>query len=83
MAALVHVHAYYRVISGGSLTKNYHLPVEEMLLENVRRESAVNVPSRGAELIVFVLRMSLKHATLPELALVRRGPRRCSSRPTG
>ena len=70
--SLVHVHAYYRVISGGSLTKNYHLPVEEMLLENVRRESAVNVPSRGAELIVFVLRMSLKHATLPELALVRR-----------
>lgn len=71
--ALVHVHAYYRVISGGSLTKNYHLPIEEMLLENVRQEGVVEVPTKGAELIVFVLRMSLKHATLPELALVRRG----------
>lgn len=70
--ALVHVHSYYRVISGGSLAKNYHLPIEEMLLRDVRREAQVNVPSRGAELIVFVVRMSLKHATLAELALVTR-----------
>ena len=69
---LVHVHSYYRVISGGSLAKNYHLPLEEMLLRDVRREGAVNVPARGAELIVFVLRMSLKHATMAELVLVRR-----------
>ncbi len=41
--SLVHVHAYYRVISGGSLTKNYHLPIEEMLLENVRQEGVVDV----------------------------------------
>ena len=70
--ALVHVHSYYRVISGGSLAKNYHLPLEGMLLQNGAREGVVNVPSRGAELVVFVLRMSLKHATLAELVLVRR-----------
>jgi thymidylate kinase len=70
--ALVHVHSYYRVISGGSLVKNYHLPLEEMLLRDVRREAGINVPSRGAELVVFVLRMSLKHATMAELVLVRR-----------
>ncbi|HEU0246282.1 MAG TPA: hypothetical protein VFR38_04280 [Gaiellaceae bacterium] len=69
---LVHLHSYYRVISGGSLAKNYHLPLEEMLLRDVRREVAVNVPSRGAELVVFVVRMSLKHATMAELVLVRR-----------
>jgi thymidylate kinase len=69
---LVHVHSYYRVISGGSLVKNYHLPLEDMLLGDVRREAGINVPSRGAELIVFVLRMSLKHATMPELLLVLR-----------
>jgi hypothetical protein len=71
-STLVHVHSYYRVISGGSLAKNYHLPLEEMLLRDVRREVGVNVPSRGAELVVFVLRMSLKHATIAELVLVRR-----------
>lgn len=70
--ALVHVHSYYRVISGGSLAKNYHLPLEEMLLTGVVKEGVVSVPSRGAELIVFVLRMSLKHATLAELVLLKR-----------
>jgi thymidylate kinase len=70
--ALVHVHAYYRVISGGSLAKNYHLPLEEMLLRDVRRAGIVNVPSKGAELLVFVLRMHLKHTTLAELALLTR-----------
>lgn len=70
--ALVHVHAYYRVISGDSLAKNYHLPLEEMLLEDVRSVGIVNVPSKGAELVVFVLRMLLKHATLAELALLAR-----------
>lgn len=70
--SLAHVHVYSRVISGGSLAKNYHLPLEEMLLANVETIGTVNVPSRGAELVVFVLRMCLKHATLPELALVTR-----------
>lgn len=71
--AIVHVHAYYRVISGESLTKNYRLPLEEMLLANVTRAGPVNVPQKGAELVIFVLRMSLKHATLAELALLLRG----------
>jgi len=47
---LVHVHSYYRVISGGSLVKNYHLPLEEMLLGDATSNGAVRVPSRGAEL---------------------------------
>ncbi|MGH3065777.1 MAG: hypothetical protein ACRDOF_05680 [Gaiellaceae bacterium] len=70
--AFVHVHAYFRVVSGGSLVKNYHLPLEEMLLADVERQGPVNVPTRGAELIVFVLRMSLKHTTLAELLLLGR-----------
>ena len=69
---LVHVHSYYRVMTGGSLAKNYHLPLEEMLLEDVERAGVVSIPSRGAELIVFVLRMSLKHTTLAELVLLKR-----------
>jgi thymidylate kinase len=71
--AIIHVHAYYRVISGESLTKNYRLPLEEMLLANVTRAGPVTVPRKGAELVIFVLRMSLKHATLAELTLLLRG----------
>jgi thymidylate kinase len=70
---IAHVHAYYRVISGESLAKNYHFPVEEMLLTNTRQEGMVVVPSAGAELIVFVLRMLVKHTTPIELGLFMRG----------
>ena len=72
---LVHVHAYYRVITGESLAKNYRLPIEEMLLANTRREGIVTVPTRGAELVVFVLRMMVKHTTAIELTLLARQTR--------
>lgn len=69
---LVHVHAYFRVITGESLAKNYHFPIEEMLLQNTRDVDNVKVPSKSAELVVFTLRMMLKHTSLMELALLAR-----------
>lgn len=69
---LVHVHAYYRVITGDSLTKNYRLPVEDMLLENTREEETVRVPTKAAELVIFTLRIMLKHTSLTELVLLSR-----------
>jgi thymidylate kinase len=69
---IVHVHAYYRVVTGESLAKNYRLPVEDMLLSKTRKEGIVNIPAAGAELIIFVLRMSVKHTTVPELVLLTR-----------
>jgi thymidylate kinase len=70
--ALVHVHAYFRVITGESLAKNYRLPIEEMLLQNTRWADSVRVPTKSAELVVFILRMMLKHTSLVELALLAR-----------
>ena len=69
---LVHVHAYFRAITGESLTKNYRFPIEEMLLGNTREVYSVRVPTRSAELIVFTLRMMLKHTSLAELLLLAR-----------
>lgn len=69
---LVHVHAYFRVISGESLTKNYRFPIEEMLLQNTREVDSICVPTKSAELVVFTLRMMLKHTSLMELILVAR-----------
>ena len=69
---LVHVHAYFRVITGESLTKNYRFPIEELLLQNTREVNDVRVPIKSAELIVFTLRMMLKHTSLMELVLVAR-----------
>jgi thymidylate kinase len=69
---IVHVHAYYRVITGESLTKNYRFPIEEMLLQNTRELKSVRVPTQSAELIIFTLRMMLKHTSLVELILLKR-----------
>jgi thymidylate kinase len=69
---LVHVHVYFRVITGESLAKNLCLPLENMLLEHTRWEDAVRVPTRSAELVIFTLRMMLKHSTLVELILLAR-----------
>jgi thymidylate kinase len=68
----VHVHAYYRVITGESLSKNLHLPFEEMLLQNVREEDSIQVPAKSAELVVFTIRMMLKHTSLVELLMLLR-----------
>ena len=68
----VHVHAYYRIITGESLSKNLHLPFEEMLLQNVREEDSIRVPVKSAELVVFTIRMMLKHTSLVELFMLAR-----------
>ncbi|MCC9078674.1 hypothetical protein FKZ61_021490 [Litorilinea aerophila] len=69
---LVHVHAYYQAITGDSLTKNYHFPIEEMLLAHTRQVGPVRLPVKGAELVVFTLRMMLKHTSPMELFLLAR-----------
>lgn len=70
---VAHVHAYYRIITGQSLTKNYILPVEEMLLSNTDvGEASLRVPDKAAELVVFVIRMLIKHTSPLELALLLR-----------
>ena len=69
---LVHVHAYYAVVTGESLAKNYQLPVEEMLFQNRREQDGVWVPTRSAEFVVFTVRMMLKHTSLVELLLLAR-----------
>ena len=68
----VHVHAYYRVITGESLSKNLHLPLEEMLLQNLRQEALIPVPVKSAELVVFTIRMMLKHTSVVELLMLSR-----------
>ena len=73
---LAHVHVYFRVVTGESLAKNYRLPLEQMLLQNTRELDSVRVPTRGAELVTFTVRMMMKHTVLAELLLLARGKNR-------
>ena len=70
---LIHVHAYFQIVTGDSLVKNYRLPFEETLLANTRRLHGVPVPTAEAELVLFTLRIALKHTSPAELFLVSRG----------
>jgi hypothetical protein len=69
---LAHIHAYFRVITGESLAKNFCLPVEDMLLANTRQNGPIRVPTKTAELVLFTIRMMLKHTTLVDLAFLAR-----------
>ncbi len=59
----VHVHVHYQLVLGHDLTKNYHLPVEQPFLESAIQSGLFKVPEPEFELIVFVIRMVLKHST--------------------
>lgn len=59
----IHVHAHYQLIFGHDLSKNYHLPIEEPYLESSQFCGLFKVPAPEYELIVFVIRMIIKHST--------------------
>jgi len=69
---LVHVHAYFQIVSGDSLTKSYRLPIERPLLEQTRYLHGVRVPTPEAELVLFALRIALKHTGPIEILMICR-----------
>jgi thymidylate kinase len=71
-AELVHIHAYFQIVSGDSLVKSYRLQIESSLLEHTRYLHGVRVPTPEAELVLFVLRIALKHTGPIEILMVNR-----------
>jgi thymidylate kinase len=70
--AWVHLHVYYRIITGESLLKNYGFPLEGLLLRDRREVHGVPAPQLPAELMLFVIRIMLKHASILEYLILRR-----------
>jgi thymidylate kinase len=68
---LVHVHAHYQLIVGDDLTKNYRIPLEAVFLDMTLRDGEFRIPIPELELILLVIRLTLKHSTWDAL-LVRR-----------
>jgi hypothetical protein len=83
---LVHVHAHFQLVLGHDATKNYRLPIERPFLDSAVQDELFKVPAPEFELIVFVIRMVLKHSTwVPcgrqgSLSLQARGVRTPASR---
>lgn len=72
-ARLLHVHAYFQIITGDSLVKSYRLPLEDVLLSHTRVLMGVRVPKPEVELALFALRIALKHTDPIETAMANRG----------
>ena len=57
---IVHLHVYYRLILGQRYFKNYHLPIETFILNDLRLVKGVFVPSVEVELFLLLIRASMK-----------------------
>lgn len=76
---LIHVHVHYQLIVGHDMTKNYRLPIERPYLESAVQGELFRVPAPEFELIVFVIRMVLKHSTW-DVILGRQGTLKAAER---
>jgi hypothetical protein len=57
---LFHIDAYYRIITGETLIKEYHLPLEAMLLCSRQLRGKIPLPSPAADLTTLVIRLMIK-----------------------
>ncbi len=68
----VHLDVYFQIITGETLLKNYHLPIEAMLLSQERRLDGVRLPGAAAELVTLVCREMIKRGSLLERLMKRK-----------
>jgi thymidylate kinase len=60
---VVHVHAHYQLVVGDDLTKSYRVPMEDAFLRSAGPDGEFLVPAPELELILLVIRLTLKHLT--------------------
>jgi thymidylate kinase len=67
---LLDLHAYHQLISGDSFVKSFRFRVEDELLLRTTRLMDVRIPDPSSELVLFLLRILLKHVSFIEIAKV-------------
>ena len=55
-----HLHVYFKIVTGESATKNYLLPIENYLSDNLINSSLLPRPNETASKTIFLLRHFLK-----------------------
>lgn len=58
---LFHLHVHYQLVLGEEFIKSYRLPLEDRFLRGTQVMSKMRVPDPALELIVFVIRTTLKY----------------------
>lgn len=67
---LLDLHAYHQLVSGDSLVKSFRFAVEEEFLARTTMLMDVRIPEPSAELVLFLLRILLKHTSVVEIRKV-------------
>ncbi len=57
---LCHLHVYYKLIVGQKYLKNHHLPIECMVLDDLRVLNDIYVPIPEVELLLLIIRSVMK-----------------------
>ena len=57
---LCHLHVHYKLILGQKYIKNHHLPIENIVLSDLRVLDSVYIPSAEMELLLLVIRSCMK-----------------------
>ena len=57
---MVHLHVHYKLILGQRFIKNHHLPIESLILSNLKILDGVYVPVAEVELLLLVIRANMK-----------------------
>ena len=60
----VHIHAYFRIITGEHISKNYDLPIESYILENLDNSFLLPKTNIAAQNAIFLIRYFLKIGSL-------------------
>ncbi len=69
---IVHLHVYYRLVTGGLILKDYELPFAEELLASAHAAHLLRRPTVPAECLVFLVRKLLEAASRTERWLLQR-----------
>lgn len=69
---LINIHAYTRILTGDHFLKSWTFPFEKMLLAETTPVFQLPLTVKSSELIVFVIRNMIKHATLIDLLMIWR-----------
>lgn len=67
---LLDLHVYHHLVSGDSLVKSFRFPVEEEFLARTSSLMGVRIPEPSAELVLYLLRILLKHTSMIEIRKV-------------
>lgn len=66
----IHLHIHFKLILGQKYIKNHHLPLEDIIFDNLIREKNIFIPCPEMELILLIIRAHMK---VDAVSLVKHG----------